>query len=70
MTKGDAAMPLYFFRLNDRAGPPDTEGEEFADDAGALAFARKIEREVRRRKAGRLLRVLVFNADGKQVTAS
>jgi len=63
-------MPMYFFRLKESDAPPDEEGEELADDATALTFAKKIEREVRRRKAGRLLNVIVFNANGEPISES
>ncbi len=61
-------MPMYFFRLKDSRGPPDEEGEELPDDAAALAFAKKIQREIHRRKAGKSLSVFVFNAKGDQIT--
>jgi hypothetical protein len=60
-------MPRYYFNFRG-SGANDLEGENFPDDAAAIAEAKIAARELRQgRKKGSLERIVVTNAQGETI---
>jgi hypothetical protein len=61
-------MPRYFFHLENGHRISADEGDDFPDDASALAAAQEVAKDFAKNRSGNKLRIIVTNEAGAVVT--